>query len=202
MSGGSDTNYTINRVDGTLIIADREVPGITWNEPAPISYGIALDGTQLNATTNVAGTFSYAPASGTPLDAGTYTLTTQFTPEDTARYAGTSKTVTLTVTPAPLTITADDKQRGAGLDNPPLTASYSGFVNGDIAISTPPALSTTANTSSAPGNYPITVTGGNDANYTISHVAGVLTVAEKEIPVIAWNDPAPVTFGSALDSPN
>ena len=41
------------------------------NVPATISYGIALSSTQLNATANVAGTFTYLPAAGTVLKAGT-----------------------------------------------------------------------------------------------------------------------------------
>ena len=35
------------------------------------------------------------------------------------------------VAPAPLTITPDDKSRVYGADDPPLTASYDGLVNGD-----------------------------------------------------------------------
>ena len=36
--------------------------------------GTALDGSQLNATANVPGTFSYSPAPGTLLNAGTRSL--------------------------------------------------------------------------------------------------------------------------------
>ena len=46
------------------------VPTITWNAPAAISYGTALSSTQLNATANVPGTFAYTPAAGTVLKAG------------------------------------------------------------------------------------------------------------------------------------
>ena len=42
---------------------------------------------------------------------------------------------TLTVTPAGLTITADDQTKVYGAALPTLTASYSGFVNGDTAAS-------------------------------------------------------------------
>ena len=47
---------------------------------------------------------------------------------------------------------------------PTLTASYSGFVNGDNAanLTTPPNLSTTATSASPVGNYPITASGGVD----------------------------------------
>ena len=50
----------------------KATPAITWPTPAPITYGTALSGTQLNATApdGVAGTFVYAPASGAVLGAG------------------------------------------------------------------------------------------------------------------------------------
>ncbi|KAA6456234.1 carbohydrate-binding protein [Acidobacteria bacterium AB60] len=57
-------------------------PVIAWPAPAAIAYGTALSATQLNATANVAGTFTYSPASGTVLGAGTHTLSASFTPSD------------------------------------------------------------------------------------------------------------------------
>ena len=85
---------------------------------------------------------------------------------------------TLTVTPAALTITADDKSKVYGAALPTLTASYSGFVNGDTgsSLTSPVGLSTTASAASDAGTYPITSSGAADANYTISFVAGTLTV--------------------------
>src|SRR6185437_16201735 len=55
---------------------------LQWNTPAAISYGTALGSTQLDAAANVQGTFTYSPASGTVLTAGTHTLTATFTPAD------------------------------------------------------------------------------------------------------------------------
>src|SRR5439155_507498 len=67
---------------GTFII-NKATPTITWNNPADITYGTALGGTQLNATASVAGTFVYTPASGTLLNAGSgQTLHVAFTPAD------------------------------------------------------------------------------------------------------------------------
>lgn len=84
------------------------------------------------------------------------------------------------ISPAPLTITADDQSKPFGAPLPALTAGYSGFVNGDSAASltTPPTLATTATADSlaAGSPYPITVAGAVDPNYTISYVAGKLTV--------------------------
>ena len=48
----------------------KATPTISWSNPANIVYGTALGGTQLDATASVAGTFAYAPASGTVLKAG------------------------------------------------------------------------------------------------------------------------------------
>ena len=92
---------------------------------------------------------------------------------------------TLTVMPAPLTITADNQTMIFGTPLPTLTASYSGFVNGETAASltTLPTLSTTATADSpSSGNpYPITASGAVDPNYAISYVAGSLTVLTSTI---------------------
>ncbi|NBQ65581.1 MAG: hypothetical protein EBT95_08655, partial [Verrucomicrobia bacterium] len=53
-------------------------PTITWSNPAAITYGTALSSTQLNASSSVAGTFTYSPTNGTLLPAGTNTLTAVF----------------------------------------------------------------------------------------------------------------------------
>ena len=37
---------------------------ITWADPADITYGTALSGTQLDATASVPGTLTYTPAAG------------------------------------------------------------------------------------------------------------------------------------------
>ena len=60
------------RIDG-LMVFDPTVakvdPEITWANPADVPVNTALSATQLNATSNVAGTFIYTPASGTVLAA-------------------------------------------------------------------------------------------------------------------------------------
>ena len=77
------------------------VPVITWSAPAAITYGTALSATQLNASSTIAGTFTYSPAAGTVLAVGSHTLMATFTPTDTTDYADATATVTLTVNPAP-----------------------------------------------------------------------------------------------------
>ena len=87
---------------------------------------------------------------------------------------------TLTVNPALLTVTAQDKIRFYGSENPELTVSYTGFKNGETSsvLAGSPELETTANVSSPGGMYPIAVTAGSlsAANYSFDFVAGQLTV--------------------------
>ena len=85
---------------------------------------------------------------------------------------------TLTVTPAPLVITAVSTNMIAGQPVPTLTAVYSGFKNGETPASftLPPILRSVVSPSSAPGNYLITASGASSPNYTITYVPGTLTV--------------------------
>ncbi|WP_332913918.1 Ig-like domain-containing protein [Algoriphagus boritolerans] len=85
------------------------------------------------------------------------------------------------ITPAPLRLIADNKQKIFGAANPPLTFTYDGLVNGDTQIQTAPTLSTTATETSPAGDYPITVDGGSDPNYSILRVNGTLTIGQKKL---------------------
>lgn len=75
-------------------------PVIAWAAPAAITNPAPLTSAQLDATANVAGSFVYSPAAGTVLTPGTQTLSTTFTPADTADYNTATASVTITVNPA------------------------------------------------------------------------------------------------------
>src|SRR5437868_7247423 len=81
----------------------------------------------------------------------------------------------LTVTPVALKITADDQVKAYGAALPTLTASYSGFVNGDTSASltTQPTLVTAATAAShVSGNpYSITASVAADGDDTLSYAA-------------------------------
>ena len=93
----------------------------------------------------------------------------------------------LTVTAAPLVITADSKTRLQGAANPPLDASYASFVNGDTSASLSPSvsLSTTAIPSSPVGVYPITASAAANPNYSVSFVPGTLSVTAPPLVSIS-----------------
>ncbi|MBC8076480.1 MAG: CotH kinase family protein [Chloroflexales bacterium] len=178
-SGAADSNYTISYVNGTLLVTNKLVPAITWVNPTAITYGTPLGAAQLNATSAVAGSFSYTPALGTMLAAGNaQALKVVFTPADGETYISVPAKVTIDVTKAPLTIRADDKTVRSGGALPTLTASYAGFVNGDDAgdLDAPVQLTTSATSTSPAGIYPIVASAAADANYEISFVNGALTI--------------------------
>ncbi|MBN1599329.1 MAG: gliding motility-associated C-terminal domain-containing protein [Bacteroidales bacterium] len=87
-------------------------------------------------------------------------------------------TISLTVTKAHLTITADNKTRPYLSENPTLTYSCSGFVYSETidVLDILPSLSTNATIDSPVGEYPILVSGGYDDCYDFDYVSGVLTI--------------------------
>jgi len=100
------------------------------------------------------------------------------------------------VTPAPLTIIADNQARLAGQPNPTLTTTFVGFVNGDTvsSLAVPPVVSTTATAASAAGNYPISVGGAGSPDYTISSLPGTLAVLPTPSPT-PTPTPSPIVAG-------
>ena len=93
---------------------------------------------------------------------------------------------TLTVTKALLTVKADDKSREYGLTNPALTASISGYRNGDGAgVLSGLSLATDANQGTNVGTYQITASGALSQNYDFSYLPGTLTVSKAMLTVQA-----------------
>jgi len=179
-------------------------PIVNWADPADITYGTALDDTELDAIASVPGSFAYTPAPGTVLSAGAgQTLSVTFTPTDAADYNSVTTTATINVGQAQLTVTADNQSIAYGSSVPTLTDTVTGFVNGDDAsvVSGTPALSTTASSSDHPGSYPITidVSGLSAANYTFVGQDGTLTITAAT-PTITWTNPAAITYGTALSA--
>ena len=172
-----------------VVTINKATPSVAWTPASPITYGTALGGGVLNASSPVSGSFSYNPVSGTVLGAGGYTLSAVFTPTDTDNFTTNSITAGLTVTKAVLTVAAGSKSKVYGDANPTLTVSYSGFVNGDdeTVISGSPSLNTTADTLTGVGGY--TITAGAEAlsaaNYSFSTVNGTLLITPAPISVVA-----------------
>jgi trimeric autotransporter adhesin len=102
-----------------------------------------------------------------------------------SNYVLTQPSLTASIAPAALTVTADNQSRTFGLPNPALTASYNGFVNGEgtNVLITLASVTTTADVNSPVGEYPIMVSGATAVNYVFNYAPGTLTVVTP--PVLA-----------------
>src|SRR5262249_33050505 len=133
---------------------------------------------------------------------GQHTISAAYT-SDTTTFLDSNSSTSIQVMQAPLTITADNQTKVYGDPLPSLTASYTGFVNGDTpaSLTVLPTLTTTTTASSdvVPGGYPITVGGAIDPNYSISYVNGNLTIIPAK-QTITWSNPANIIYGTPLGS--
>ena len=188
VSGAADsTNYTFNYVNGTLTITEKDIQTITAAD-VTLTYGDA--GKKIGATTNGDGAITYSVKTGsdiitiaedgtiTALKAGTATV--EITAAETFDYAKATKTVTVTVSKAAVTIKADDKTVYQNAALPTFTYSVTGLANGD-KLSFTPVLTCEATTTSTVGTYAITVTIEitEDECYTYTTTNGTLTVKKK-----------------------
>jgi glucuronoarabinoxylan endo-1,4-beta-xylanase len=151
----------------------------------------------LDATASVAGTFTYSPAAGTVLSAGSQTLSVTFTPTDTTDYNTATDSVTLTVNKATPTVTWDPPvpvQYGSWLGNTTLSAIAS--VPGSFTYL--PAAGTQLLTLGT-ANLSLTFTPTDATDYNSVTATNTLTVTQG-IPALSWTAPAPVVQGTALSS--
>ena len=156
-------------------------------EPGDVNVIVIYEGTD--------GT-EYGPTTEPPTDAGTYIVTIIV---DDPHYEGET-TLTIEITPAALTIIADDKTRYYGQQNPELTMSFEGFKGGDdTSCITLPAIATEATVTSPVklGGYPITLTGGEARNYDLTLRNGTLTIL-KVVPMIGDATAGDIVYGDPL----
>src|ERR1700761_2861443 len=200
------TPQTLNASTQVTITAagtgTSSVPTITWNAPAAISYGTALSSTQLSATASVPGTFTYTPAPGTVLKAGSQTLSVTFTPKDTKTYTAATASVQLTVNQAapvitwtqPAPISAGTPLSATQLDassNVPGTFMYSPAAGTALAAGTQHLSAVFSPTD--PVDYsPATVHTSVIVNAQPSNPTGV------GVPTATWSAPAAIAYGTAL----
>ena len=169
---------------------------ITFPNPGTQTYGVAP--ITLTATATSGLPVSYTVLSGPAVVSGSVlTITGAGTVTVQANQAGNAQWLpappvndSFTVNQAVLTVTADNATRQYGQDNPTLTYTMTGFVNGDTqgtATSGAPSLSTTATPTSPVGNYTITITQGTltAQNYSFVLVNGTLTITQATV-VISW----------------
>jgi hypothetical protein len=179
----------------SLTVAKAKPSTITWPAPDAISYGTALNGTQLNATAPIPGRFVYTPGAGEVLAAGSQTLSVTFTPTD-ENIPVAQASVQLTVTKATPTIkwpTPAAISYGTALSTAQLNATAQ--ASGTFVYSPAAGEVLAAGTHT----LSVTFTPKNSANEAATRATVTLTVA-KATPIITWPSPAAIPYGSLLSA--
>jgi hypothetical protein len=198
----------------------KATPTITWANPADITYGTALDGTQLDAAASVPGTFAYTPAAGTVLGAGSgQTLSATFTPTDTVDYNTATAAVNLTVDQAATTVAVSSSLNPSAVQQAvtftaTVTPGSGTFDDGGTVqfivdgsnfgapVSPRGGVATIQDAALSAGIHSITATYSGDANFTASSatlgggqtVVGLVSLSQSTVTVSASR----ITAGGAL----
>jgi len=181
-SGAAAQNYSFVYQNGMLTIGKRAL-NVTPNNATRIygatnpTFTVTYTGfvNNENASVIIASPVAATTANNTS-SAGDYLITCSG--GNANNYSFNYGTGTLTVTKAPLTITAQDASRPQGQPNPVFALVYNGFKNSEneSALDILPTISCTANISSPAGFYDIALSGGSDHNYQYTLVNGLLEV--------------------------
>jgi hypothetical protein len=177
---GALANYTVTFNNGAILV-----------NPAPLSV-TAADASRLYGDPNPAftGTITgikngdnitatYASATDPTTTVGTYPIVPTLSDNGTgklANYSVSSNNGTLTISPAPLTIQANDATAPVGGPFPPFTGTITGIKNGDNITA---SYSTTADNTSPAGQYPIIPSADPNpllVNYNVTLINGTLTL--------------------------
>ncbi|HEX4126751.1 MAG TPA: MBG domain-containing protein [Acidimicrobiales bacterium] len=201
-AGAADPNYTISYVGGEVVVGSAVLvvsassDTMTYGGAVPTvtpSYAGFVNGDSASSLT-AAATCSTTATSSSPVGSYPSSCTGAVDPNYTISFVGGETTIGL----APLMVTASSAATTYGGAAPTITASYSGFVNGDNAgsLTTPPTCATAAELSSPVGSYPSSCTDAVDPNYAITYFGGTVDVSPASLTITASSPSA--TYGSAV----
>lgn len=176
----TNPNYKGSARD-TLVIGKAKATGkiqinssFTYGDTISASVTDIPEGTTEKIT--YAGTGIYIPQEEAPKNAGNYTAIAEITGEN---YETLTLTKNFTIEKAILTVKAQNASRAYGDANPIFNLIYDGFKNGEneSVFLYEPTATVEANSSSAVGEYNITVSGGYAENYKFAYDnTGVLEI--------------------------
>ena len=190
-SGLSSNNYAITYAAANLTITPAPLMVSATAETkvygaADPSFSVDYSGFVLGQDPSVlGGGLAFTTAATASSNVGAYSVTPGgFT---SSNYAIAYAAANLTITPAPLTVSATAETKVYGQDNPLFSVDYSGFVLGQdpSVLGGGLAFTTAATASSDVGGYPVTPGGFTSNNYAIAYAAANLTITPAPLTVSA-----------------
>jgi hypothetical protein len=202
---GKLVNYTASAINGVLTV--NQAPLNVSSASATRVYGDpnpAFTGTLSGQKNGDVITASFGSSATAASSVGTYPIVATLADPGAklGNYSLNSNNGNLTVTPAPLTVTAGNASRLYGDPNPPFTGTITGLKNGDNIT----AAVAGADPTTAVGTYPLVPSlvdpGGKLGNYSVTSSNGTLTIGPAALSIIAANaaraygSPNPVFTGA------
>jgi hypothetical protein len=192
-----DTNYVASTSTATALTITPEPLTITANNAA-MTYGATLPvfGETYSGFVNgespsaLGGVPSFTTQATSQSPVGTYDIVIAQGTITDQNYSYTLVNGILTITPAPVTVTAANVSMTYGTPAPALTPQYTGLMSWDsaaTAFSGAPQLTTTAGPASPVGSYTISVAAGTlwSWNYAFTFTNANLTVVPAALSVSA-----------------
>ena len=182
VKGGNSNNYNLNYIGGKLTIVKSPLEIICldtirlYGDKDP-TFRYIISGLKNEDTEqSLNGSLSFLVNADQSSPVGNYSVIPTGLLSD--NYLITFTEGRLSVNKAPLTITADNYTTKQCNDLPILTATYTGFKNGEdeSVMLKKPEITCNATPTSDPGDYIISISKSEALNYEITQVNGVLTM--------------------------
>lgn len=202
VSDAEAENYDISYEQGRLTVTDADAVVVraksysrVYGDANPV-FEFETEGTVLDGTPEI---ICSADKSS---QVGSYTI--EVRQGSIKNYNVHFENGSLAINKASLTISAGNYTKKQGDAMPEFKANYTGFKNGEdeSVLTKRPTFETTATVESAPGEYPITVSGVEADNYEVkSYIAGTLTVLKRELKkqTITWDQKIKAKVGSTIE---
>ncbi len=202
VSDAEAENYDISYEQGRLTVTDADAVVVraksysrVYGDANPV-FEFETEGTVLDGTPEI------VCSADKSSQVGSYTI--EVRQGSIKNYNVHFENGSLAITKAPLTISAGNYTKKQGDAMPEFKANYTGFKNGEdeSVLTKRPTFETTATVESAPGEYPITVSGVDADNYEVkSYITGTLTVLKRELKkqTITWDQEIKAKVGSTIE---
>lgn len=201
---GNNSGYSPNIATASLTFNYGAIATVSDSSGAYTGQPYAASATvnNLSDLSGIGGSLSYTYYPGTysnvsnltgltgspdaPVNTGDYTVLASYS--GNGSYEAASALANFSITPAPLTLTAENTTAHYGTHPFSFTIDTDGFVNneGFDNLTGSLSVSTDATSSSLPGIYAITVGGVSSTNYDITFVPGTLTIIPAT-PAMTFN---------------